>query len=210
MGALSGSMTLSAFTVDGDLPKDFRDRYLAALGRRAFHEIDLNSDSDESLGWVATRDPFDTAFDLNKVLWGDYLLATLRHDSIRIPPAVFKLHLGKALADYQAKTGKERLSKFDEDEVRDVLLKSLRRRVLPSIKTYDMVWNVERKSVWLFTSNKRVSEVFQEYFADTFELTLIPQSAYALLERMGDEALLERALMIEPANLVVNARGEGE
>lgn len=206
MGALSGSITATSYFVGGELPSDFRDRYIEALGKLRFKEIEIASDQEESLGWVNVADPFDTEFDLNKVLWNDYLLFTLRHDSIRIPPAILKLYLKRELAEYLTQTGKERASKAEQEEVRDHLVKQLRKRVLPAIKTYDVVWNIQRQRLWLFTTNKRVNEVFQEVFSDTFELPLIPKSPYALLEQMDDPALLEHAITIEPANLAVPNR----
>ena len=64
-----------------------------------FKDIDPTSDRDESMGWVTLEDPFDTEFDLNKVFFTDYVVMTLRIDRIRIPAAIFKLHLQKALED---------------------------------------------------------------------------------------------------------------
>jgi len=200
MGALSGSVTATEFFVRGELPKDFRESYLERLQKRRFRDIDLKSDDDESMGWVTTLDPFATEFTLNDVLWGDYIMVTLRHDSIRIPPAAFKLHLNKEINEVKAAKGKEKLSKAEQEELKDALHKKLRKRVMPSIKTYDVVWNIDRNLVWLFTANKRVSETFQEFWADTFELPLVPKTPYSLLERLNDEALIEQALAVEPTN----------
>jgi hypothetical protein len=192
--------------VAGELPSDFRDRFLQALGQHGFKDIEIASDQEESLGWVNVSDPFDTAFDLNKVLWNDYLLVTLRHDSIRISPSALKLYLKREIAEYLTKTGKERASKAEQEEVRDHLVKQLRKRLLPAIKTYDVVWNIQRQRLWFFTTNKRVNEVFVEVFNDTFGLMLVPKSPYALLEQMDDPALLEASIAIEPANLAVPNR----
>ena len=197
MGALSGSVTATEFFVRGELPTDFRDHYLRQLEKLRFKEIDLKSDEDESMGWVTTLDPFNTTFSLNDVLWGDYFMVTLRHDSIRIPPAAFKLHLNKEIRELKEAKSKERLSKAEEEELRDALHKKLRKRVMPAIKTYDVVWNIDRNLVWLFTTNKRVSEIFQEFWADTFTLPLIPKTPYSLLEQMSDESLLEKALEVD-------------
>lgn len=203
MGALSGNVTATEFFVRGELPKDFKDFFLKQLNKRGFKDIDPRSDEDESIGWVTTHDPFESEFTLNDMLWGDYILATLRHDSIRVPPAAFKLFLKKEIVEYLAKSGKEKISKSEEEEIKDSLHKKLRKRVMPSIKTYDIVWNIERNLVWLFTTNKRVGEIFQEFWGDTFELPVVPKSPYALVERMDDEAMLEASIAIEPANLAV-------
>ncbi len=207
MGALSGSVTAAAYYVGGELPSDFRDRYVSALNGRKFREIDLNSDDDESLGWVSINDPFDNEFHLDKVLVGDYLMASIRQDTIRIPAAAFKLHLRKAIIEYCKETGREKVTKAEEEELRDTLEKQLRKRVLPSIRTFDMTWNIQRGKLWLWTTNKRTNEVFQELFQDTFELPLIPKTPYAQLERMDlGEDVLDRAVVIEPAALALPRR----
>lgn len=206
MGALAGSVTASEFYVRGELPKDFREFYLQQLTKRRFKEIDVNSDEDESMGWVTTHDPFSSEFTLNDVLWGDYLLVTLRHDSLKVPAAAFKLYLQKEIAAALKESGKERISKTEEEELRDSLHKKLRRRVLPSIKTYDVVWNVERNLMWLFTTNKRVTEVFQELWGDTFELPIAAKNPFSLMERLNDDKLLDASIAIEPANLAVSSQ----
>lgn len=204
MGALSGSMTVAAYDVRGELPKDFRDRYVEAIAERRFREIDLHTDADESLGWVTITDPFNVDFNLNQLLWGDYLMLSLRHDVIRLPAAAFKLHFRRALAEYLTETGKERATKAEEDEVKDHLTKQLRKRVLPAIRTYEFVWNIQRMEAWLFTANKRVNEIFLDFFGDTFTLPLIPKTPYSQLERLGlDQDVLDRVVQLEPTSFAV-------
>lgn len=200
MGALTGSITFSTYYVDGEPDAGFKDEFIAAMNKRRFKEIDVAADLDESIGWTSISDPFDSEFELAKVSWGDYWVCALRQDVIRIPAAAFKLHFKKALGEYLAQTGKERATKAEEEEVKDHLEKSLRRRVLPSIRTYDVVWNLQRGVVWFWTTNKRMGEIFTDLFTDTFGFPLIPKNPYALLERMElPEELMKTAIAIEPA-----------
>lgn len=204
MGALTGSMTTSAYYVDGDLPDDFREAFVKALRTRRFREIEIESDQDESLGWVDVSDPFDTEFMIERVVWNDYVLFALRQDQLRIPPAAFRLHFRRALADYLASQDRERATRAEEEEVRDMLEKQLRRRVLPSIRIFEVAWNLDRGELWLFTSNKRVNEIFLDLFTDTFGLVLIPRNAYSRLERAGlDAEALDRVSALEPTAFAV-------
>ena len=204
MGALSGSVTFTTYYVRGELPEDFRDRYLASMPQKAFREIDVHADREESFGWVSIEDPFDTEFNLNKVLWGDYLMLSMRQDTIRVPPTAFKLYFKKEMAEYLEKTGKQKVTKAEQEEVRDFLEKKLRKRQLPNIRTFDMVWNIDRKVLWFFTTNNRVNEVFQELFTDTFELPIAQRNPYSHLEEIGlDGESLEHAVSLEPVSLAV-------
>jgi len=207
VGALSGTLTSTAFYVDGDPPEGFRDAYLEALGKHRFKEIDYALEQDESIGWVSITDPFDTDFDLNKILWGSYLMVSLRHDVVRLPAAAFRLHLAKAIAERLEATGRERLTKAEQEDVRDELEKQLRKRVLPAIKTFDLVWNLERKELWFFTQNKKMNERFVDIFDATFGLALRERNPYSLVEQMGlDDETFERLFRIEPAAMAAPPR----
>ena len=141
------------------------------------------------------------------MLWGDYLMVGLRQDLIRLPATALKLHFRQALAEYLGKTGRERATKAEEEEVRDQVEKQLKRRVLPAIRVNDLVWNIERGQVWFFSANKRLNEVVMDLFTETFEVTLIPRNPYALLERLklGDE-LIDKAVTLEPTVFAVPQR----
>ncbi len=202
MGALGGTLTVTRFYVDGEIPIDFKDLFISRLERHAFKPLDPSSDIDETVGWVNTFDPFSTAFVLNDVLWGNYLLATIRHDAIRLPATAFKLHLKKAMQDYMKKTGKERLSRAETDEIRDQLEKQLKKQMLPSIRTYDVVWNMDRQCLWLWSTNKKVKEQFLELFEESFEMSLHEQNPFMQLKALGfEKELLDSLTQLEPASL---------
>jgi recombination associated protein RdgC len=204
MPVLSGSMSTMGYFAQGELPSDFKQTYIDAMRQRRFKDIDPASDRDQAEGWVTLEDPFDTEFDLNKVFFTDYVVMSLRIDRIRIPAAVFKLHLQKALVDYRTEKGKEKLSKGEKDEVRDFLESQLRRRVLPSVQTIDAAWNLESNRVWLFSHNKGINEIFQQLFHDTFGFTLTPKNPYVqLLHSDLDDDARDLALNIESAVFAV-------
>ena len=202
MGALAGTITMTCYYVQGEVPGDFKERFLEALSKNAFTDVNVDLDHEESIGWVTAEDPFDVEFDLNKVLWGSYFIAAIRHDTIRLPATAFKLHLKRAVEAQCRESGKERLSKAEVEEVRDILEKELKRRALPNIKVYDMVWNMDRGVVWLWSTNKKVNEQFVDFFQETFELVAHEKNPYSQLEMLDfDEALLAHALEIEPASM---------
>jgi len=207
LGALSGTLTTTAYYIEGELPEDFRERYLEALSKQRFKDIDLALDQDESMGWVTINDPFDTDFELNKVLWGSYLMVAIRHDVIRLPSNAFKLHLAKAVQEYLQSHGKERISKPEQEEIKDQLQKQLKKRVLPAIKTFDLVWNVDRHQAWLFTQNKKLNELFVDMFEETFGLRAHERNPYSLVEHMPlEDQVFERMLSVEPAALAAPPR----
>jgi hypothetical protein len=201
MGALAGGITMAAYRVVGELPSGHKEQYVEALTRHRFRDLDPKTQA-ESLGWVNAADASDTAFDYPKLYWGTYVVVGLRHDVIRIPASTFKLELARAQAEYLAKAGRARLSKAEKDELYDQVEAALRRRALPVVRTVDMVWNVDRARVWLWTTNKRFLLSFEDIFDRTFGLTLHPRNAYAMLEELPDAARwTSRVLEVAPSVL---------
>lgn len=200
MGAFAGTLTMTCYYVQGEIPEGFRDQFVDALNKNRFTDINLDLDNEESIGWVTAQDPFDTEFELNKVLWGSYLVAALRHDVIRLPATAFKMHLKKAADEYRKKTGKEKLSKGELEEVKDKLERQLKKKALPNIKTYDVVWNMDRGVVWLWSTNKKVNEQFVDFFQETFGLVPHEKNPYSQIERMGfEEDVLSHVVELESA-----------
>ena len=206
MGALTGAMTTTAYYTKGTRPDDFRDQYLEALTKHRFREIDLNTDHTESMGWVSAHDAFDTAFDLNKVLWGNYYVISFRWDRIRIPANTLKMYIGQASRERMESLGKETLTRDEKDEIKDMVEKQLRRRILPSIQIYDVVWSLDRDMAWVFTGSKTVNENIQTYFGDTFGFTMVPRTPYTEAGNAGLSAEeLERMTLLDPTVFAVSA-----
>ena len=210
MGALKGSMTTTAYFARGELPTDFQGQYLEAMTKYRFRDIDVNGDDTESLGWVVAESPFDTEFDLDKVLFGSYLVMSLRVDKIRIPSNVLKLHLHQAIADAAKELGQEELSRNQKEELKEMVEKQLRRRALPSIAIYDAVWNMDRNMVWLFTGSKALRDAFESLFTDTFGFSLIPRTPYTQLSQTGTSPeQLDHLLQLEQTTFITPEMMQG-
>ena len=197
MGALSGSISTSAYYVDGKLEDGFRERFLEAMVRHGFRDIAVEGEDSESWGWVNIHDPFDAELRVDTVHWDSYFLFGLRQDVLRVPASLFKLYLKQRFEALKAEFGKDRLTKSEKENMKDLLERELRRKTLPSIKVHDVAWNLDRGELWLFATNKGVREQFEERFDRTFGLNLIPRNPYSLLERRG----LDAAALAEAARL---------
>src|SRR5262245_42571760 len=105
MGALHGSITVRRYRVTGDLPRDVRSRFLKSLRAHAHAPIDPASDEQQSLGWVSSLDPEDPDLDLNKVLFGDRLVVSLRVDTLKPPQSEVRRQLTARARELEAETG---------------------------------------------------------------------------------------------------------
>ena len=77
---------------------------------------------------------------------------------------------------------KEALNRYERAEVREQVEQALRKKVLPSIRSTEMVWNWPEGIIRFFTTNKSLNEEFVELFEESFGLTLIPEYAYTLAQ----------------------------
>ena len=201
MGALTGSVTAMSYRVQGDVAPGYRDDLLEKLNRKGFREIEINSDQEEASGWVQMEDPFSTTFDLASVFWDRYALFAMRLDTLKIPPATLRLYLRRDMARFLEQVGKERASRDEEENVRDLLIKTLRRRLLPTTKVCEVIWNVDEGDLWFFSASKKLNELFQERFHQAFGLAPIPRNTYGRLEELGlDTRELELACELEPTS----------
>lgn len=204
MGAFTGSITYKQYFVDGDLPDGFRDQFETALRENAFRELDHGEE--RSLGWVTSEDLLDADFALPKFLFGHFMVMALREDCIKIPPTTLKVHIQQEETLTRQRLKRERLSKFERDEIREAVQKRLLGKMLPTIRAYDVVWNLETRAVWLWTHNRALAETFEDLFERTFGLRLVPYNTYCALQFAGlPERDMERALELEPADLITGS-----
>lgn len=210
MGALRGQVTCVAYGIEFDSPAGFRDGFLARLRGHRFRPVDVAGEADESVGWVGLRDPFDVEFGLDDVFLGEVALFAMRQDALHVPATVFRVHLQRKLQEARLALGKDRLTRSQETEARDLLRRELRRRVLPNIRLYDVVWSFTRRELYFHGASKRARALFGDLFHRTFGIEPVPREAYSVLERLGlDDEALDRAARLEPLQLVTTDGGAG-
>ncbi len=204
MGALKGAITYTKFYVRGELPEDLHGRYLARIRTRAFKPLAPDDEDDLSVGWMPIERPFDedVAFRADAVFFGSYLNLALRIDRWKFPTSLVKTRMAAAERTYKQKTGKERLSKGEKAELRELVERKLRREGVPVSKAADLSWNVASGELRFFGRTKVLVEHLHELFEKTFAVRLVPAGPYttAIEEPLphGLEAALEH---VEPATL---------
>jgi recombination associated protein RdgC len=192
MGAFRGSITFSKFYVRGELPEDFRDRFMESIHVRAFRPLDPSEEIDFRVGWCSITDPFDLELTHEKVFFNQYLNIGFRVDRWRIPGPLFKATFRQAERDYLDKHGVEKLSRAQKKNLEQLVNAQLRRKVVPSMRAIDLSWNLNEGVVRFFQKSAKQAELMNELFEKTFELELVPDGAYVAAERRGlPEALVE-------------------
>ncbi|SDB51719.1 Putative exonuclease, RdgC [Desulfonatronum thiosulfatophilum] len=188
MGFLSASTGLTRYR----LPDDVGDDVLAEIPRRlkSFAFVDIDQSMEErSFGWVCFDDLLDVDWATAGPEKGPYLAFSLRLDTRRVPPAVFKKHWMIALRERQAQLaqeGKKFVPKDQKTELREQVRQKLLMRSLPIPAVFDVVWSVRDNRVYLATTNGKIRTLFEDLFARTFQAELEPLTPVSLgLEMLG-------------------------
>jgi len=191
MGFLAGSVSLTRFRLLEAVPDSLWAEVPRRLKKHAFLDIDNNAE-ERSFGWVNFDEMLDSLWEVSPPEKGGYLAFSLRLDTRRVPPAVFKKHLRLALKKEEAQMeeqGRKFLSKDRKKELQEQVMLRLRARSFPIPALFDVVWTTQAQIVYLASTRSKIVEMFQELFTNTFDLHLDPLTPYALaLQLMGDEA----------------------
>jgi len=191
VGFLSASTGLTRYRLPDEVGVDVLSDVQRRLKRFAFVDIDQRME-ERSFGWVCFDDLLDAQWLTAGPEKGPYLAFSLRLDTRRVPPSVFKKHWMIALRERQAQMateGKKFLSKDQKTELREQVRQRLLMRSLPIPAVFDVVWSPRDNRVYLATTNGKVRALFEDLFARTFETELEPLTPVMLgLELLGEAA----------------------
>jgi hypothetical protein len=145
------------------------------------------------VGWASIEDPFDTDLDHEKVFYNEYVCLGLRLDRWVVPGPLLKAHLRDAEQALLAKRGLERLGRQAKADLKTMVVRKLRRQLVPSLKSYDVVWNLRTNVLHLYSQAERISTLLDDLFKRTFKVNLVPDSPGTAAERIGLDAKETRA-----------------
>ncbi len=189
MSLFKGSLSYARFFVDGELPEDFRERFMRAIRLRAMKPLVAEDDALERSGWCLAGDPFELDLSYDTVFYNNFLNLGFRTDRWAIPAAIMKTKLKEAEQAYRDRKGRERLSKRERDELKEVVARKLRKHFVPVTRVMDLSWSLEEGVVRFFTQSQKPAAIMTELFTKTFGLKLVPEAPYTLAERLN---LLEK------------------
>ncbi len=203
MGALQGTLSYKLFYVDGDLDDNFKSELIEKISHRAFEALDPEDEDTERYGWVPIENPLRIEFELFNVLFNDFINLGLRHDKWSVPSSLLKAHVAQTERTFMIENNKERLSKFEKEDIKKLVFKELRERSLPRMSVIDMSWDIQGKRVRFWNQSAKTCELFQGLFEDTFGLKLLPANPYitALQLDLSPEFVGDLAL-VDPSDFV--------
>lgn len=190
MGFLKGGLTFRRYTVNGEIPSDFRERYQQQLTEQAFAVRPGEGSKLEYVGWTTIHNLLDVDFS-NPDRWfiEPHILGMMRLDVKTVPNNLFRAMLEQRCQDWCENNSKERCPARVKAEIKDILKAELISQSLPRVKTVEWCWDLQLNHVYVHNTSESMNERFKNLFYDTFGLTLSPFSPLALLDSCPDVAL---------------------
>lgn len=185
MPALKGSLTYSRFYVEGELPEDFQERFMRHIRLRAMKPLVPDEEDLERSGWCKLGEPFEIELTYDDVFYNEYINLGFRTDRWAIPGPMLKNRMRDAEAAYLQKKGREKLTRKEKAELKDLVSRKLRREVSPATRVVDLSWSLNEGLVRFFSHSTKPAGLMTELFTKTFGLKLVPESPYTLAERIG-------------------------
>jgi DNA recombination-dependent growth factor C len=183
--ALRGSLTYSRFFVDGEVPEDFREKYMRAIRLRAMKPLEAEDDDLERSGWSKLAEPFELELRYDDVFYNEFIVLGFRTDRWQIPGPILKARVREAEAAYLEKKGREKLGRKEKAELKESVARKLRKQTAPATRVVDLAWSMNEGIVRFFSHAEKAAGNMTELFHKTFGLRLVPESPYTLAERVG-------------------------
>jgi recombination associated protein RdgC len=199
MGVFNGSVSVTKFFVKGAVPKTFAQSYLKNIELRKFTELEVDGEEEERSGWCAAGNGLDLDLRHDKVFLNSYIVLGLRVDKWRIPRPLFKAQFAQAQAEHLARTGKEKLSKREKDDIKLRVNRRLRKKVIPTMKQFDVCWDLNRAELWFWCRSARQIDDLMTLFEQTFSLNLVEASPYTIAAELLGDAPAEGLCELEPS-----------
>lgn len=186
MSLFRGSLTYVRFFVKGDLPDDFREGFMRKIRLRAMKPLAADDEDLERSGWSKAGDPHALDLSYDDVFANEFLNLGFRTDRWVLPGPAVKTRLREAESAYLQKKGRERITRRERAELKELVVRRMRREMSPRVSLVDMSWSIGEGVVRFFAHAPKPGAKMSELFHKTFAgLTLVPEAPYTLAERVG-------------------------
>ncbi len=201
MGVSRGALTFTRLFVQGKPPKDLRKRYLEAVRLRKFTPLSPEDEASEAIGWCVIERPFDLDFQPDHLFYDRFVQLGLRVDKWKIPGVLMRAQVADEQQRMLSRAGREKLTRAEKDDIKLRVIGRLRKKILPTSRAFDVLWDLDAGTVLLFTHSARTTEEFAALFESTFGLELQTDSPYAAAGRAQLSAAMQKVFeKVEPVS----------
>jgi recombination associated protein RdgC len=201
LGVSRGALTFTRLFVQGKPPKDLRKRYLDAVRLRKFTPLAPEDEASEAIGWCVIERPFDLDFQPDRIFYDRFVQLGFRVDKWKIPGVLMKSQVADEEQRMLSRAGREKLTRAEKEDIKLRVISRLRKKILPTSRAFDVLWDLDAGTVLFFTHSARATEEFAALFQTTFGLELQTDSPYAAALRTQLSPALQKVFdKVEPVS----------
>ncbi len=194
-----GSVHLSRFKLDGEIPKDVKRWLQRGLGKVAFEPIDVKSEDERAVGFVELEDNDKTEFNAGALFHGMHALFAWRIDKLKVPANAVRAGMQQWATAFTDKNGRAP-GRREKTEQKDVLKKTLRARQTPVSKVFEVSVDTVSKDVFVWATSRNVVDEVQTSLESQLEVKLVPRVPAAMISpSLIDELKPTPELFVEPS-----------
>jgi len=197
MGLLNGTASFVRFSVQGELPENSWDYIAEKVHLFSFKDIDDTYD-ESSLGWVSLMSMFDSEFRYGSYANGNFVTLSLRFDERKVSSAILKKFVQKEEERIKREKQIPKISRTLRVEIKERIHTELMRKAIPLPSVFDLSWNLADATLLFFTTNKKAHTLLEDFFKQSFGLTLMQQVPYTTAEHLLNEEDMKRLSGIAP------------
>src|SRR5262245_9940961 len=123
---------------------------MKSIRLRAMKPLDPDEEAPERSGWCVIGEPFEVSFGYDAVFYNEYVNLGFRTDRWAIPGPMLRAKLREAETAYLARKGRERMSRAEKAEMKEMVSRKLRKQVSPSMRVVDFSWSLQEGVVRFF------------------------------------------------------------
>ncbi|MEM1009824.1 MAG: recombination-associated protein RdgC, partial [Myxococcota bacterium] len=161
-------------------------------------KLELDSEEESVVGWTSAQSVLDTDLRKDKIYFREYLIVSMRVDAWKVPTALVKAYAQEEERKKLQEDKRETLSRRERSELQEAVRLTLKKKILPSISTFDVCWDLKRGILRFWSHSNRVNELFLELFEKTFDLPLVLQSPFTLAQQCASQEVLDKVVQLEP------------
>ncbi len=200
MSFLKSSTSFTRFKVLDDVKPEIYDNIEDVLRKFAITDIDDIAD-ERAYGWTSFDDMLDTSFSESSPRKSEFVVFAFRLDTRRVAPAIIKKYVTMALREEEqklAELGKKYISKDRKKELIEQVKLKLRARTLPVPAVFEVIWDYAHKTVYFASTQRKVLDLFSEYFVRSFDVGIEQILPYTLAQNILGEGCEDRLDALEP------------
>jgi DNA recombination-dependent growth factor C len=185
MALISGSASIRRYHVKEKSNGKFSDEIVENIRRFTFQEFSTESETEEQAGWVSIDDMFRGPLDDYSFEKNAYVTMSLRVDKKTVPARTLRAYTIKEETRYLQVRNRDKLTRQEKKDIREIMRVKLLKQALPSIAVYDFLWNLQKATLYFFSTSERANVKFSELFEKTFGTAPIKTSPLGLAVALG-------------------------